>query len=353
MKKVLAILLAAVVGISTVACSSDDVGSVDGKGISKKEYTDQLKFTKLMYEMQYGEKIWDQMKLKDKNYQETVKKNVLDSLIKTNVYLNYAKKNDIKPDKKVLSQYKEQNKKIFENAKSKESFKKAGIDQDFMEKYSEQAATMAGLSNYLQKKAAPSEEEMKAKFKTMGDKVDASHILIKTVDDSNKPLPEAKKAEAKKKAEDLYKQLKAGADFAELAKKNSQDPGSAANGGALGEFGKGQMVPEFEKAAFALKEGEISQVVESQFGYHIIKLNKKVKADYAKSKAEIKSTLTNEKVKKLVEEIVKGTKTEKNEDKLKDIAFGDEAKADDKKSDEKKSDDKKAAEKSDDKKADK
>ena len=104
MKKVLAILLAAVVGISTVACSSDDVASVDGKGISKTEYTNQLKFTKLMYEMQYGDKVWDQMKAQDKNYEETIKKNVLESMVKTNVYLSYAEKNYIKTDSKILSQ---------------------------------------------------------------------------------------------------------------------------------------------------------------------------------------------------------------------------------------------------------
>lgn len=252
MKKVLAILLAAVVGLSTVACSSDDVASVDGKGISKKEYIEQLKFTKLMYEMQYGDKIWDQMKSQNKEYQETVKKNVLQSMVKSRVYLSYAEKNNVKPDEKVLSQYKKKNKEAFENAKAKEKFEKAGIDQAFMDKYSEQAATMTSLLSFLQKKAMPTEEEVKAKFETEGDKLDASHILIKTVDDNNKPLSDEKKAEAKKKAEDLLKQLKSGADFAELAKKNSQDPGSAAKGGALGEFGKGQMVSEFEKAAFAL-----------------------------------------------------------------------------------------------------
>ena len=84
----------------------------------------------------------------------------------------------------------------------------------------------------------------------------ARHILVET------------EAEAKA-AEDL---LKNGVDFAQLAKKNSKDTGSAANGGDLGWFGKGQMVPEFEQVAFKLKVGEISQPVKSQFGYHIIQV---------------------------------------------------------------------------------
>ncbi|HTK05384.1 MAG TPA: peptidylprolyl isomerase [Candidatus Eisenbacteria bacterium] len=78
-------------------------------------------------------------------------------------------------------------------------------------------------------------------------------------------------AAAEKKANDLLEQLKGGADFAELAKANSADPGSAQQGGDLGWFNKGMMVPEFEEAAFALKPGETSDVIKTQFGYHIIR----------------------------------------------------------------------------------
>ena len=92
------------------------------------------------------------------------------------------------------------------------------------------------------------------------------HILLST-NSSNEE-------EQLAKAQDLYTQLTAGADFAELAKVNSQDPGSAAEGGSLGEVEAGVMVPEFEQALFALSEGEISEPVLSQFGYHIIQVEK-------------------------------------------------------------------------------
>ena len=101
-----------------------------------------------------------------------------------------------------------------------------------------------------------------------GEAVRASHILVAVP----KGATPQQKAAAKAKAEGLLKQIKAGADFAELARKNSDDPGSAAKGGDLGFFEKGQMVPAFENAAFALKPGQVSGVVESPFGYHIIKL---------------------------------------------------------------------------------
>jgi len=78
---------------------------------------------------------------------------------------------------------------------------------------------------------------------------------------------------AKKKADEVYGKVTAeGADFAELAKTYSEDPGSAANGGDLGYFAKGTMVAEFEEVAFKLKEGQISKPVKTIYGYHIIKL---------------------------------------------------------------------------------
>lgn len=99
------------------------------------------------------------------------------------------------------------------------------------------------------------------------EQVRASHILLKTEGKDD--------AAVKKQAEDLLAQLKKGANFEELAKKNSQDEGSAVKGGDLDFFGRGQMVPEFDKVAFELPIGQLSDVVKSQFGYHIIKVTDK------------------------------------------------------------------------------
>jgi len=99
------------------------------------------------------------------------------------------------------------------------------------------------------------------------ERVRARHILIKTVD-----RPAAEIPALQKKAEDLLKQLKGGADFAGLAKKNSEDPGSAAKGGDLDWITRGQTVPEFEQAAFTLKPRELSGVIKTQYGFHIIQV---------------------------------------------------------------------------------
>ncbi len=105
---------------------------------------------------------------------------------------------------------------------------------------------------------------------TVAEERRASHILIK----ADKGAPAAERAKAKARAEALLAELRQNpASFAELAKKNSDDPGSAARGGDLDFFGRGAMVKPFENAAFALKPGEISPVIESDFGYHVIRLD--------------------------------------------------------------------------------
>lgn len=106
-------------------------------------------------------------------------------------------------------------------------------------------------------------------FRT-AERVRIRHILIKT---QGKPKEEWPKLKAK--AEDLLKQIKAGGDFSELAKKNSEDPGSAEKGGELGFVTHGQMVANFEKSAFSLKPGETSGVVETEYGYHILQAEEK------------------------------------------------------------------------------
>lgn len=111
--------------------------------------------------------------------------------------------------------------------------------------------------------------------KAQYEQVKARHILIafKGSPAAQPEKPELTEEQAKAKAEDLRKQIVAGASFDELAKKESDDAGSGARGGDLGEFGRGQMVPEFEKAAFEAKVGDVTPVVRTQFGYHIIKVD--------------------------------------------------------------------------------
>ena len=122
------------------------------------------------------------------------------------------------------------------------------------------------------------------------EQVKASHILIKPrgEGDENQKLEEAKKV-----IDELYQKAKAGEDFAKLASENSDDAGTAANGGSLGFFGRGQMVEEFEKAAFAAEIGDITEPVKTKFGYHIIKVEDK-KAEIVKPFESVKEEIADE-----------------------------------------------------------
>jgi peptidyl-prolyl cis-trans isomerase C len=109
--------------------------------------------------------------------------------------------------------------------------------------------------------------------------IHARHILLMTMDPVTRtPLSADQQKAKQKQADDLLKRIRGGADFAALAKQYSEDPGSKENGGELPDFPRGQMVPEFEAAAFSLTNNQVSDVVTSQYGYHIIKLLDKTPA---------------------------------------------------------------------------
>jgi len=123
------------------------------------------------------------------------------------------------------------------------------------------------------------------------EQVNVRHILIKTP----LPGPDGKVdpkgvEEARKKAQDILKQLKAGGNFSQLATKFSEDPGSAKNGGSLGWIGKGRTVPEFEKVAFSLPKGSTSDLVQSSYGVHIIRVDDKQDA-HVKPLEEVKEQI--------------------------------------------------------------
>ncbi|MFB3903642.1 MAG: peptidylprolyl isomerase [Acidobacteriota bacterium] len=168
-------------------------------------------------------------------------------------------------------------------AVDKEASKPAAVDEQELQKYyaSHKENYRKGEErrvNYMFVPADPmsvkvSPEAVEARMNAINpeEQVRASHILIKTAQGQDE-------AEARKKAEAVLARVKAGEDFAKLAKEVSEDPQSAERGGDLGFFGHGQMVPEFEQAAFALQPGQTSDLVKSPFGFHIIRVLEKTTA---------------------------------------------------------------------------
>ena len=234
--------------------------------------------------------------------QKEFEKQALSQLVSAELLYQAGQKLEIKDLDKQVEDKLAQGRARFANA---EDFSKAMKEMDMVEKdLRDYTRRDLIITNFIEKTIVPtvkvSEEEARKFYDQNPDKftrpesVKASHILL-GVDE--KATAEEKKA-AREKAEKLRKELAGGADFAALAKANSTCP-SSQQGGDLGYFGKGQMVPAFEKAAFALKPGEISDVVETQFGYHIIKLTEKKaaeKVDFKEVKPRIDDYLKNQKV---------------------------------------------------------
>lgn len=159
----------------------------------------------------------------------------------------------------------------------------------------------AMVKEYLQKNPvtdADVQTEYDTQIAAMPQEYHARHILVKT----------------KEEADALLAQLKKGADFAELAKKNSQDPGSAKNGGDLGWFSPGSMVPEFGNAVKALQNGQMTETpVQSQYGFHIIKLEESRKPSppaLKDVKTQVESLVKNKKVEKYLNDLRQKAKVE-------------------------------------------
>jgi parvulin-like peptidyl-prolyl isomerase len=165
----------------------------------------------------------------------------------------------------------------------------------------------------MEKGISVSEANVKAAYeenKKDYEQVKARHILIAF---QGGPAAQANKksltdAEARAKADGLRERLVGGGDFAALAKQESDDVGSGANGGDLGAFGRAQMVPEFEQAAFAAKPGEISAVVKSSFGYHIIQVQDHTFVPLVEVKAAIEKNLRQKKLQEALEALIGGAK---------------------------------------------
>jgi len=151
--------------------------------------------------------------------------------------------------------------------------------------------------------------ENKSKFETP-EQVRASHILIRPKITDPNTDPNQTRAEARAKAAELLQKIRNGADFAELAKANSDCP-SAARGGDLDFFSRGEMVPAFEKVAFQLKVGQVSDIVETRYGYHIIKVTDHKDAGvipFEQAKEDIIKQLRQEKQNGLVRQYIQSLK---------------------------------------------
>ncbi|HEX3554138.1 MAG TPA: peptidylprolyl isomerase [Thermoanaerobaculia bacterium] len=205
-----------------------------------------------------------------------VYRQVLDELIGITLLQQEARTQGIAPSEQELDQQVAARKKQFPNeAAYQNALKQTGLTEALLR---QQTRDQIAVQKYVETKVIPGVTVPDQAAKDFYDKnkdqihsperLHLRHILI-AVNPKGTP---ADKEKAKAKAEDLLKQIQGGADFAKLAQASSDDPGSKPNGGDLGWISPGQTPPAFEKAAMALKSNQVSPVVESPFGFHVIQL---------------------------------------------------------------------------------
>jgi peptidyl-prolyl cis-trans isomerase C len=166
----------------------------------------------------------------------------------------------------------------------------------------------AAMLRRIEGEAKVSEEALRAAYEARKNEMEtaeARHILVAFAGSpaAQPGKPELTEEQAKAKAEELRRQLEGDASFDELAKAESDDVGSGAQGGALGRFGRGQMVPEFEQAVFTTEVGKLSDIVRTQFGYHIVRV-------------DARSTMTFEEVREQLEAAERRTAVQAEIEKL-------------------------------------
>lgn len=234
-------------------------------------------------------RVGDETITKDELYDELVKANgqaALDSLITKKIVDLEVEKQDVNVTEEEIQSELD---KIMEQYGGEEAFNQALASYGYSEDdIKSDIKTTLNINKLLEAEITITEEEMKSYFEenkeSLGTKeqVKASHILVDSVE----------------KAQEVKEKLDAGSDFAEMAKEYSMDESNKNQGGELGFFARGAMVPEFENTAFSLEVGEISDPVQTQYGYHIIKAEEKIEAEearYEEVKEEIKDTLKEQK----------------------------------------------------------
>ena len=204
-----------------------------------------------------------------------IKKEVLENLINRELLYQESQRKAIKVDEAAINEQVTTLKRRFpDEDEFKTALIKANLSEAGLKTQIKQGLAIQQLiDTYIAKKATVSDQEIKAFYESrlalfkQPEQVRASHILIKVEPQADG----SQKAAARKKIEKIQQRVQKGEDFAALAQELSQDP-SSAKGGDLGYFGRGQMVRSFEQAAFALMPGEVSDIVETKFGYHLIKV---------------------------------------------------------------------------------
>ena len=301
----LVMIMSTIVGCSKKELSKEDVAEVNGVKITAEQFDKNVALFKMDAEIQYGSDIFAKDNTDTLELIATIKEQVIEKLIMEEVLIQAAtKKNITVSEEDIKAAFDEFVAFRDSNATFKTAVEKYGLDDAFVKEVLKRDAIIYEYQQSLKTELNITEANAEAFYNENidmfdMDEVKARHILV---DDALL-------------ADELYERLTKGEDFAELAQEYSKDPGSAANGGDLGYFRRNDMVKEFEEASFSMEIGEISKPVQTNFGYHIIKVEDKVlgKEEFADVKAEIIDYLERLEFQKHIEELVEKAEVTKKE----------------------------------------
>ena len=304
-KAIYIILMLTFVGMVLSGCvevEKPSVASINGENITMDEYNYFLHTMQSSYEQSFESQgvdantSWETEKDGKTTY-EIMKETAYDDMMDIYILAAEAEKAGLSCDSSEINQTKSQ---MMQSFSSESAFlKEFDMNASGLNKVAKLMTLYAKYRNQLQgeEEFAVSDEDIVNEYKNTY--MRAKHILFMTVDDSQQPLSDDEIAEKKKLAEEILAKAKSGADFDSLMNEYSEDPGSKTNPDGY-VFTDGQMVSEFEEATKALKPGEISDIVETQFGYHIIKrleLNADTSSEEFQSIAQnLASTIFNNKL---------------------------------------------------------
>ncbi|RTZ98465.1 MAG: peptidylprolyl isomerase [Deltaproteobacteria bacterium] len=294
--------------------AKDQVAVVNGTVITRHELESEITLAKNRMAAQ-GQPITEEVTKK-------ISEQILNQLIDMELLLQESQKQKIEATDASVAEYIKKFKSRFKTTEAYEkALKELNVSEADLKEKTKKGLTVQALieKEVISKIKIPDTDrrsfyDSNPQFFKKPEQVQARHILIKSSDKDEK----AQQDKALEKIKQVQKEVKAGGDFAALAKKYSEGP-SGKNGGDLGYFGRGQMVKPFEDAAFALEPGQTSDIVKTQFGYHLITVTGKKAASttpYEEVKEKIGSHLkqqkTNELVKAYIESLKKNAKIEKS-----------------------------------------
>lgn len=271
---------------------SEAVARINGELVSREEFESVVQSNIARYEAQSGESF-------NQEQRPQLERQVLDGLVTRTILEQEAERLDISVTderfSETLDQFKQQfpDEQGYQTALDQQGFTEAEFETELRR----QMVIEQLIRSQVYDQVEVSDEEMREfydnnpQYFQQDDQVAARHIIFTT-----EGVEESERAALQEELEGIRQEIVDGADFAEMAREHSQGP-TATNGGDLGTFGRGQMVPEFENVAFDLEVGEISEVIETQFGYHILQVTERVAPQtqsYEEAQERIRQFLTEE-----------------------------------------------------------